>query len=126
MCKNQRSAKGLKFGDLQNLKYYSIRMGVIEDAPTCDSLRNMSNYEAPVNAVQYDMLVEENEISEHPEDDIDNITEEVTEENDDEISDEYIEDNSKDDYGGDEDGVAAENRTYEVVVVEETTTQPVD
>ena len=51
MCKQQRSDKGLKFGDHQNLIYDAIRTGVIEVPPTCDSLHNVPISKSPANSM---------------------------------------------------------------------------
>ena len=74
--------------------------------------------------MQHDILAEEDEISEHHEDDFDDITEEVKEDNDDESSNDESEDNDKCNDRGNEDCVAVENRIDEVMVVEEVTAQP--
>ena len=68
---------------------------MIEDSPTHGSLHKIPNPEAPANAMDYGMLVDDNEISEHYEDNADNITEEVTEDNDNESRNEDSEDNDE-------------------------------
>ena len=125
-CKKQRSVKGLKFGDRQNLIDDAISTGVTEDVPACGSMRNMPNYEAPSNAIQHDVLADDDDISEHHEDDIDNITECFTEDNDDESSEENSEYDDKSNDEGNEEVAAVENRSDEVVLVKETTAQPVE
>ena len=57
-----------------------------KDAPKYDSLHKIPNSEEPANTIQYDTLADNDEISEHREDDVDDIIEEVTEDNDDESS----------------------------------------
>ena len=113
--KQKHSVKGLKFGDLQNLVDGAISAGVTEDDQTCGNLNNMPSSESLANAMQHGTLVADHEISEHQEDDVDNIMEEVTEESDDEIS-------SEDDNEGYT--VAVEIRADEVVIVEEEAAQP--
>ena len=53
--------KGLKFSDSQNLTDDAIRMGVTEDAPRHESLRNMPSYEAPASPMQHEKLVSDDE-----------------------------------------------------------------
>ena len=126
VCKQQSSVKGLKFGYRQNLIDNTISTGVTEDDVTHDSLHNMPNYEATSTAIQHDVLVDDDKISEHHKDGVDDITEEVTEDNNNESSDEDSGDNDEDNDGGNEDGVAVENRADEVVVVEENTAQLIE
>ena len=71
--------------------------------------------------MQHVILVENDNILEHREDNIDDITEEVTEENDNESSNEDSEDNDEYNDGGGDDDVAVENREDKVVLVKETT-----
>ena len=76
--------------------------------------------------MQHEILVDEDEISEHHEDDVNDVIEEMREDNCNESSGEDSEDNDEDNDGGNEEGMAVENRADEVVVVKGSTTQLVD
>ena len=60
MRKRQKAAKGLKFGDRQNLINDAIGTEVIDNdnAPNPAQLHNMPNSHAPTNKIQHDILVD--------------------------------------------------------------------
>ena len=59
MCKRQKAAKGLKFGDRQNLINDAIRAGVEDTALNPEHLHNIPNPRANINAIHHDILVDE-------------------------------------------------------------------
>ena len=124
MCRQQKAVRGMKFGDLKNSIDNAIRVGVIEDDPTTDSLHNIPNPDVSTNAIQHDLLVdnEEHQVDnandtneaegieiEDAEDSADYDNDESNNDQEDSIDD------SSDDQEDDDDGVAPENMEDEAI-----------
>ena len=118
MCKRQKKVKGLKFGDRQNLINDAISTGVHE-GPDPNQLHNVPHHDAPSNAIQNDILIDEStaEDQENDKDNDEDVDAAPTEQNYDGIIDEVGEADTSDE---DDDGsngaeVAVENRADEVM-----------
>ena len=95
MSKRQKLVKGLKFGDRQNLINEAVRTGVYE-GPTTTCLNNIPYHNVPSNAIQHDLLVEDDEQSAGNDEEGSVLSDEYADGVIDEISEADIEQNSSD------------------------------
>ena len=59
ICNHQKSVKGLKFGDRQNQINATISTGVLDNEPDLRDLNNIPNSRIGSNAIQNDILIDE-------------------------------------------------------------------